>query len=178
MSEAGDGPGLRVAIVVVSDRAASGERQDATAPALSEELGAKGARVTQVQILPDERAEIADALVSVCGAADVVLTTGGTGLATRDVTPEATASVVERQVPGMAEAMRAAGLRSTPHAMLSRAIVGIRRECLIVNLPGSPKGALESLEAVWEAIPHAVAVIKGTATDRSHSCGAEDTEQT
>jgi len=160
---------LRVAVLVASDRAASGERPDATAPLLTRWLAPRGAQVTQVRVVPDEESEISRALVQLCDVADLVLTTGGTGLAPRDVTPEATASVIERQVPGMAEAMRAAGLRSTPHAMLSRGIAGVRGHCLVLNLPGSPRGALESLEAVWEAVPHAVALIQGTATERSHS---------
>jgi len=107
--------------------------------------------------------------VEMCKRADVVLTAGGTGLAERDVTPEATAAVIERAVPGIAEAMRAAGLRSTQHAMLSRGIAGVRGHSLIINLPGSPKGAVESLEAVWDALPHAVAVIRGPVPDEEHA---------
>jgi len=126
-------------------------------------------QVTAVGVVPDDREQIAEALVQMCEGADVVLAAGGTGLAQRDVTPEATAMVIERQVPGIAEAMRAAGLRSTPHAMLSRGIAGVRGRSLIINLPGSPRGAVESLEAVWDALPHAVAVIRGPVTDEDHA---------
>jgi len=159
---------LQVAILVVSDRAASGERPDATAPLLAEFVEGKGARVSNVRVVPDDERQICDALVELCDLADIVLTTGGTGLAERDVTPEATGSVVERVVPGIAEAMRAVGLRATPHAMLSRGMAGVRGRSLVVNLPGSPKGAVESLEAVWEALPHAVAVIRGPVADEEH----------
>jgi molybdenum cofactor synthesis domain-containing protein len=160
---------LRVAVIVVSDRAASGERPDATGPRLRDMLQSRDAQVTEIQVVPDEQQRIADVLLELCGRADVVLTAGGTGLAARDVTPEATAAVIERTVPGIAEAMRAAGLRSTPHAMLSRAIAGVRDGSLIINLPGSPGGAAESLAAVWEALSHAVAVIKRPVADDEHA---------
>lgn len=169
MSEPGEKSALRVAILVVSDRAASGERPDATAPLLRGFVEAKGSEVGQVCVVPDDEGKISAAVVQMCESADLVLTTGGTGLGHRDVTPEATARVVERIVPGIAEAMRAAGMRSTPHAMLSRAIAGVRGRSLIVNLPGSPRGALESLEAVWDALPHAVAVIRGPVADEEHA---------
>jgi len=169
MGNSGGAPGLRVALVVVSDRSSRGERPDGTGPRLAEALRGKGVEVSELVILPDERKEIAAALIRLCDVASVILTAGGTGLGPRDVTPEATASVIERPVPGMAEAMRAAGLRTTPHAMLSRGTVGVRGRCLIINLPGSPKGAVESLEAVWEAVPHAVALLQETAAERSHS---------
>lgn len=167
----GGGP-LRAAVLVVSDRAASGERPDATGPVICDALRARGAQVRGAEVVPDDRQQIADALVGLCQEADLVLTAGGTGLSERDVTPEATADVVARAVPGIAEAMRAAGLRSTPHAMLSRSVAGVRGRALIVNLPGSPRGALESLEAVWDALPHAVAIITGTATDADHAPSA------
>jgi molybdenum cofactor synthesis domain-containing protein len=160
---------LQVAILVVSDRAASGERPDATAPLLAEFVEGKGAQVNNVRAVPDDERQICDALVKLCDLADIVLTTGGTGLAQRDVTPEATGRVVERVVPGIAEAMRAAGLRATPHAMLSRGMAGVRGRSLVVNLPGSPKGAVESLAAVWDALPHAVAVIRGPVRDEYHA---------
>ena len=169
MSKASSQNSIRVHIIVVSDRAASGERTDATGPALSEFLKTKNIQTVQAQIVPDERDQIADALLRMCDEADLILTAGGTGLAARDVTPEATSQVVERLAPGIAEAMRAAGLRVTPHAMLSRGIAGVRGKTLIINLPGSPKGAVESLEAVWEAIPHAVALLRGPVADKDHA---------
>jgi len=160
---------VRVAVLVVSDRAARGERPDATGPHLRELIGSKGAAVTEVKVVPDEKEQIAAALRDWCDRVDVILTAGGTGLADRDVTPEATACVIERTVPGIGEAMRAAGLRSTPHAMLSRGIAGVRGRTLIINLPGSPRGAAESLEAVWAAVPHAVALLTGPVGDGEHA---------
>ena len=169
MTKAAQKRPLRVAILVASDRATTGERPDATGPALRQWLEARGTQITAARVVPDDREQIAAALVEMCEGADVVLAAGGTGLAQRDVTPEATAMVIERQVPGIAEAMRAAGLRSTPHAMLSRGIAGVRGHSLIINLPGSPTGAVESLEAVWDAVPHAVAVIRGPVRDEEHA---------
>jgi len=159
---------LTVAILIVSDRAMTGERPDATGPALQEFLQHKAAQIVELKIVPDEKTQIAAALRKLCEKADLVLSAGGTGLAKRDVTPEATAEVIEKTVPGIAEAMRAAGLAKTPHAMLSRGVVGVRGRSLIVNLPGSPKGAVESLEAVWPALPHAVAVLVGPVADGEH----------
>jgi molybdenum cofactor synthesis domain-containing protein len=168
MAKATSQNSLRVNILVVSDRAASGERADATGPALCEFLKTKNVQTVAVQVVPDEKAQIVNALLQMCPDADLILTAGGTGLAARDVTPEATSQVVERPAPGIAEAMRAAGLRVTPHAMLSRGIAGTRGKTLIINLPGSPKGAVESLAAVWEALPHAVALLRGPVADESH----------
>jgi len=165
MSEGTPQAGLRVAILVVSDRATSGERPDATGPRLHEFLAGQPVEIVEIRVVPDELPQIAEAIARCCERADVVLTAGGTGLSSRDVTPEATASVIERQVPGIAEAMRAAGLRSTPYAMLSRGIAGLRGRSLIINLPGSPQGAVESLSAVWRAVPHAVATITGAPSD-------------
>jgi molybdenum cofactor synthesis domain-containing protein len=159
---------LTVAILIVSDRAMTGERPDATGPALQEFLQKQAAQIVEVKIAPDEKTQIAAALRKLCEKADLVLSAGGTGLAKRDVTPEATMEVIEKTVPGIAEAMRAAGLAKTPHAMLSRGVVGVRGRSLIVNLPGSPKGAVESLEAVWVALPHAAAVVAGPVADEAH----------
>jgi molybdopterin adenylyltransferase len=159
---------LTVAILIVSDRAMTGERPDATGPALQEFLHNQGAQIVELRIVPDEKTQIAAALRKLCEKADLVLSAGGTGLAKRDVTPEATAEVIEKTVPGIAEAMRAAGLSKTPHAMLSRGVAGVRGRSLIVNLPGSPKGAIESLESIWAALPHAVAVLAGPVADGEH----------
>jgi molybdopterin adenylyltransferase len=159
---------LTTAILIVSDRALTGERRDATGPALRDFLQGKALQIVELKIVPDEKTQIAAALRKLCEKADLVLSAGGTGLAKRDVTPEATGEVIEKIVPGIAEAMRAAGLLKTPHAMLSRGIAGARSGSLIINLPGSPKGAVESLEAVWEALPHACAVLKGPVQDETH----------
>jgi molybdopterin adenylyltransferase len=159
---------LTVAILIVSDRAMTGERTDATGPALQAFLQNRAAQIVELKIVPDEKTQIAAALRKLCEKADLVLSAGGTGLAKRDVTPEATAEVIEKTVPGIAEAMRAAGWLKTPHALLSRGIAGTRSGSLILNLPGSPRGARESLEAVWEALPHAVAVLKGPVPEDSH----------
>lgn len=152
-----------VAVVTVSDRGARGEREDASGKALVERLGSEGFGVLFQTVVPDDALEIAKVLREYADEKRVslVVTTGGTGVAPRDVTPEATLAVVDRIVPGMAEAMRAASLLKTPHAMISRAVVGIRASTLIVNLPGSPRGALENLEVLLPALPHALDKIQG-----------------
>jgi molybdenum cofactor synthesis domain-containing protein len=158
---------MRIAIVTVSDRAASGEREDASGPALAEDVVARGWEVAGRTVVPDDEEAIKRALVEIAdaGAADVILTTGGTGLSPRDVTPEATLAVVTRCVPGLPEAMRAASLAKTPNAMISRAEAGVRGECLIVNLPGSPKGAVECFEVIAPALEHASRLLKGRRAD-------------
>ena len=154
---------LRVAILIPSDRSASGERPDGTGPALEAAARKLPAELVAREVVPDEREVIAKKLIHYCDelGADIVLTAGGTGLGPRDVTPEATREVIDREVPGIAEAIRAKGLEITPHAMLSRAVAGVRGTTLIVNLPGSPRGAVESLGFVAEALPHAVEIIHG-----------------
>ncbi len=154
---------LLAGIVTVSDRSAQGLRKDSSGPGLVEFLGSHGIRVEWTEVVPDEEPEIRNVLTHLAdvNGADLILTTGGTGLSPRDVTPEATSAVLDRVVPGMAEAMRAASLAKTPHAMISRAVVGVRGKTLIINLPGSPKGALENLEVVLPALNHAVAKIQG-----------------
>jgi molybdenum cofactor synthesis domain-containing protein len=152
---------MKAGVLTVSDRGSRGERVDTAGPAVAALLEAKGIEVTARDIVPDERDQIAAKLRNWADEEqlDVVMTTGGTGLALRDVTPEATADVADRYVPGFAEAMRAAGRASTPLADLSRATAVTRGRTLIINLPGSERGARESLEAVIELIPHAVEVL-------------------
>lgn len=153
----------KAAVVTVSDRCSQGIREDVTGSKLVDMLKQEGYDVVDVRIVPDERDQIAKVLRELCDVSkcDLVVTNGGTGVSPRDVTPEATRDVIEREVPGMAEAMRAESLKKTPHAMLSRAVVGIRGETLIVNLPGSPKGAIENFEVIKHAIPHALEKIHG-----------------
>jgi molybdopterin adenylyltransferase len=151
------------AIITISDRGARGEREDRSGEVLSERLRKDGYEVKHRAIIPDEVDAISAELVRCAEERSValVVTTGGTGVAPRDVTPEATLAVVDRTVPGMAEAMRAASLLKTPSAMISRAVVGIRGRTLIINLPGSPRGALENLEVILPALPHALDKIQG-----------------
>jgi molybdenum cofactor synthesis domain-containing protein len=158
--------------MTVSDRSAEGKRPDASGPALEAEVRRAGWEVAATRIVPDVEAKISDALVAWVdsGGVDVILTTGGTGFGPRDVTPEATLAVIEREAPGLAEAMRAASLRLSPHGMLSRARAGILRQTLIVNLPGSPKGAVESLGVIAAALEHAVQLLHGDAgAEAGHS---------
>ncbi len=152
---------FRVGVLTVSDRGARGERVDTAGPAVATLIAATGAQVSETAIVADEHDLIATKLRAWADGSqlDLILTTGGTGLALRDVTPEATAAVAERTVPGLAEAMRAAGRKSTPLADLSRATAVTRGRTLIVNLPGSEKGARESLAAIVDLLPHAVNVL-------------------
>jgi molybdenum cofactor synthesis domain-containing protein len=152
---------LRFGILTVSDRSARGERPDLSGPALVELILAQGWEVERTAILPDDLEALHMTLSTWAdgGELDVILTTGGTGFATRDVTPEATRLVIEREAPGLAEVMRFESLKVTPHAMLSRALAGIRGRVLIINLPGSPKAALENLRVVLPVLPHAVELL-------------------
>jgi molybdopterin adenylyltransferase len=160
-------PRIRAAILTVSDKGSRGDRTDRSGPALAAWLGQRGVETVATAIVADERSAIAEMLRgwADAGAADLILSTGGTGVSPRDVTPEATAQVIQRAIPGFAEAMRAASLAKTPRAILSRAVCGIRRHSLILNLPGSPSGAVENLEAVWDAVPHAIAKLRGDTSE-------------
>jgi molybdopterin adenylyltransferase len=162
---------FRVGILTVSDKGHTGERVDTAGPELGRMLDPRCFQVDAYLVVPDEPAAIAAQLTawSDDDGLDLILTTGGTGLSPRDNTPEATLSVAQRLVPGIPEAMRAAGLAITPHAMLSRGVAVIRGHTLIVNLPGSPKGARENLAAIAAALPHALEKLKGSPAE----CGAE-----
>jgi molybdenum cofactor synthesis domain-containing protein len=154
---------LRIGILTISDRSSRGERPDASGPALEGAVKAQGWEVLDKAVIADDFAAIQDVLThwSDSGEMDVILTTGGTGFGPRDVTPEATQAVLERPAAGIAEAMRLASLQVTPHAMLSRAVSGIRGKTLIINLPGSPRGAVENLQVVIPVLPHAVELLQG-----------------
>ncbi|MEN8172799.1 MAG: MogA/MoaB family molybdenum cofactor biosynthesis protein [Chloroflexota bacterium] len=153
---------LRIAVLTISDRSSQGLRPDASGPALVEAVAAQGWDIARVDIVPDDSLIIQKTLIDWADSAqaDIILTTGGTGFAPRDITPEATLAVVERLTPGLAEAMRAASMAITPHAMLSRAVAGIRGGTIIVNLPGSPKAALENLGCIIGVLPHAVQLLR------------------
>ena len=160
-------------ILTVSDKGSRGEREDKSGQAIREILSGIPARIAESDIVPDEKELIIEKLVKWADEdnLDVVITTGGTGLTPRDVTPEATLAVIDRVVPGFAEAMRAESLKKTPHAMLSRAVAGSRGKCLIINLPGSPKAVRECLQVILPALPHAVETLKG----QSGECGTSET---
>lgn len=158
-----------VSILTISDKGAHGQRRDESGQTIRDIFSELDSEVVNYEIVPDELDVIRRKLVEWAdsGEADVIITTGGTGLGERDVTPEATMAVVDRVVPGFAEAMRAASLSQTPMAMLSRATAGIRGRSLIINLPGSPRAVRECLEVILPAIPHAVDIIKGVVTEHS-----------
>ena len=163
---------LTVGVLTISDKGARGDRQDKSGAVIREILPSIAARIVNYDVIPDEKEPIAAKLVKWADEddLDIIITTGGTGLTPRDVTPEATLAVVDRIVPGFAEAMRAESLKKTPHAMLSRAVVGTRGKCLIINLPGSTKAVRECLEVILPALPHAVETLKG----QSDECGTSE----
>lgn len=161
---------MKAAVLTLSDRCSTGERADGSGPALKAWLEERGVQVTHSEVIPDEGALISQRLIDWAdsGQYDLILTTGGTGVSPRDVTPEATERVVDRLLPGFGEVMRMESLKKTPNAMISRAVAGIRKQTLIINLPGSPKGATECISFVWPAVPHCVAKMQGDPEE----CGA------
>ena len=158
---------IRAAILTLSDKGSRGERVDGSGPALAAWLAERGVSTVHAQIIPDEFEQIVEVLTDWADRdiADLILTTGGTGVSPRDVTPEATLQVCGRMIPGLGELMRLESLKITPMASLSRATAGIRNKSLIINLPGSPKGAVENLAAVWPVIGHGVEKIRGGQQD-------------
>ena len=158
---------MRVAVITLSDKGYKNEREDISGELIKEMMRQSGAEIVHYALLPDELSMIYDELVRLAdgGICDLILTTGGTGFSPRDVTPEATLMAVERQAPGLAEAMRLKSLSITPHAMLSRAAAGIRKKTLIINLPGSPKAVKECLETVMPALGHAIKIMGGNTGD-------------
>lgn len=154
---------IRAAVLTISDSAAQGRREDRSGPALYEQLSAAGMEIIARGVVPDEVEAIAERLIEYADerGAELIVTTGGTGVSARDVTPEATRAVADREVPGYGEIMRAKSFELTPHALLSRAGAYIRRQTLILNLPGSPKAAQECLEFVLAAIPHTIQILRG-----------------
>jgi molybdopterin adenylyltransferase len=162
---------IKVGIITASDRGARGETKDMSGPVIMEMLPAIDGEITAYRVVSDELEALKETMIELCDQGiDLILTTGGTGLSPRDNTPEATLAVIEREVPGIPEAMRQKSLEKTPHAMLSRARAGIRGKTLIVNLPGSPKAVKENLEIIFPALPHAIEVLRGQVTD----CGTSD----
>lgn len=160
---------INIGILTISDKGSKGQRQDKSGEAIRDAASFMNGKVVKYEIVPDEKYIIAAKLSAWTdsGKVDLILTTGGTGLSKRDVTPEATLSIVDRVVPGIAEAMRVKSLEKTPTAMLSRAVAGQRGRCLIINLPGSTKAVSECLEVIMPALPHAIEIIKGEVTEHS-----------
>ncbi|MBI5085528.1 MAG: MogA/MoaB family molybdenum cofactor biosynthesis protein [Acidobacteria bacterium] len=152
---------MKVAVLTISDSSFAGSRPDVSGPEVAGICTSLGWQVAHSQVLPDERAAISSALRLLSASCDLILTTGGTGITARDITPEATRDVIEKELPGLPELMRAAGLGFTRRAALSRAVAGTLGQCLIVNLPGSPRGARQSLDAILDLVPHIVELLHG-----------------
>ena len=159
----------RAAIITVSDRCARGQQPDDSGELLAERLAQLPARIVFRRTVPDEPSEIGEAVLGARPAADILVLTGGTGLSPRDVTPQALRAILDYEIPGMGEAMRAFGARSTPYAMLSRQVCGVSGRALIIALPGSRKAVAESLAAIWEVLPHALELVAGDS--RTHPTG-------
>ena len=163
---------ITAAIITLSDKGSRGEREDLGGPLIRDMLRTIDVDISYYEIIPDEKELIKEKLIEYSRSVDLIITTGGTGLSPRDVAPDATLEVIEREIPGIAEAMRMAGLKKTNRAMLSRAVAGMRGKTLIINLPGSPKAVREGLEAIMDVIPHAIEKIKGSTEDCAASEGA------
>jgi molybdopterin adenylyltransferase len=157
----------RAVVLTVSDSGSAGKREDTSGPAVKELLTEHGFKVIGREVVPDDMEAIATALTRLAQASDLIVTTGGTGLGPRDVTPEATLAVCERQVPGLAEMMRAEGVKVTPYAALSRGVCAAKGKTLIVNVPGNPIGAVDSLDSIVSLIPHALDLLRGNTEHNS-----------
>jgi molybdenum cofactor synthesis domain-containing protein len=156
---------IKVTVLTLSDKGSQGKRKDKSGPLIAKIIKKIGGKIVSYEILPDEKNLIKKKLLSLCNKVDLILTTGGTGLSPRDVTPEATLEVIKREIPGIPEAMRYKGLKKTPRAMISRAVAGIRGKTLIINLPGSPHAVEENLKVILPVLPHAIEKIKGSKTE-------------
>lgn len=156
---------ITVAVLTLSDKGSKGEREDVSGPVIADMLKSIDAEIKYSEILPDEKELIKNKLIDYSTRVDLILTTGGTGLSPRDVTPDATLEIIDREIPGIAEVMRAEGMKKTQRSMLSRAVAGVRGQTLIINLPGSPKAVKENLDVILDVIPHAVEKIKGDTSD-------------
>jgi len=166
---------MKTAMLILSDKGSKGERLDTSGPALTSWLAGKAAKVVESALIPDEAPQIEAFLKEWAdsGKFDLIITCGGTGVSPRDVTPDATLRILDREIPGLGEEMRRASAAITPHALLSRAVAGIRKNTMIINLPGSPKGAIENLAAIWPAIPHGVAKMQGDPVDCAETIQAQ-----
>jgi len=162
---------IKTAVLTISDKGSKGEREDFSGPVLEEMIKEVGGEITDREIIPDEKDEIQDSMIFLADKkkVDLILTTGGTGFAKRDITPEATLEILDKEVPGLPEKMRYVSSKITPLAALSRARAGIRKNTLIINFPGSPKAVRECMEAVIDIIPHGVEILKGIVTEHDHS---------
>ncbi|MEF9425749.1 MAG: MogA/MoaB family molybdenum cofactor biosynthesis protein [Candidatus Mariimomonas ferrooxydans] len=160
---------ITVAVLTLSDKGSKGIRKDKSGPLIAKIIKKIDGKVVNYDILPDEKTLIKKRLLSLCNKVDLILTTGGTGLSPRDVTPEATLGVINREIPGITEVMRYRGLKKTPFAMISRAVAGTRGKTLIINLPGSPRAVAENLKIILPVIPHAVEKIKGSKSECARS---------
>ena len=156
---------IKVAILTLSDKGSKGDRDDASGPAIEKIIKKMNATVVSYEIIPDDKNKIKRKLISLSKTADLIVTTGGTGVSPRDVTPDATLEIIDYEIPGIAEAMRMKGMRKTPFAMISRAVAGVRGKTLIINLPGSPRAVKENLSVILPILPHTIEKLHGSTED-------------